>query len=605
MKLLKLRLKNFRSYCEKNSKEGITFRSGINLLVGENNAGKSNLLKALDLLKGETPLTPNDYYGGIENEKEVYLELEVEFTSRERKAILASIMGNLNVGITKTEKIQDNLRRAEFSYSSKTGPMVRIMQLYVKEAEARLDSDFSKDNYTIVDWKQILDAYFSSPDSSVLKVARTELEKVKGPARIRFNRNVGGDIYQLFRQELKIFSEVRQRPGGKNANTLESYDGSLVADVLATLKMGSRQQRKNFESIKKEFNSLFPTLQLEVIHEAPDQPPKIVIEKTTTEYEVPIDRVGAGIGEMVILLTHLIASKDMVFGLDMPELHFHPHSQRLLLDILRQRSLNNQILIITHSPILVQSKEIGNIMVAREQKGETVVTQLPDFYFSADERNRLERNLTGYNSEFFFSRASLIVEGPTEMGAMPIFSRALETDFDKYGVSMVQTGKHFDIMMKLLDGLKFPYVVMSDKDCLLNIEGSIKINKRKVKTSPLFYNLEKIDVLKRKHKMRISKLESEISTGTSADKCARYKDDLFGELSEMARTYGIHVLSSDFEGVLGKNGYTSLLEKAGQESESKPTCGRLVAQEIVRQNKKIPDEFVQVINDVIKKAESR
>jgi len=602
MKLIKLRLKNFRSYREKNSKEGITFRSGINLLVGENNAGKSNLLKALDLLKGETQLTPNDYYGGIENEKEVCIELEVEFTSREQKEILAFLMGNLKVSMTKTEKIQDDLSRAEFSYSSKTGSMVRIMQLYVKEAEARLDSDFSNDNYAIVPWKQILDAYSSSPDSSVSMIAKTELEKSKSPTRIRFNRNVGEDIYRLFRQELKIFSEVRQRPGGKNAKTLESYDGSLVADVLATLKMGSRQQRKKFESIKKEFNSLFPTLQLEVMSEAPDQPPKIVIEKTPIEYEVPIDRVGAGIGEMVILLTHLIASKDMVFGLDMPELHFHPHSQRLLLDILRERSLKNQILIITHSPILLQSKEIGNIMIAREQKGETILTQLPNYYFNVEEKNRLERNLIGYNSEFFFSRASLIVEGPTEMGGMPIFSKALEKDFDKCGVSMVQTGKHFDIMMKLLDGLRFPYVVMSDKDCLLNIVGSIKINKRKVKTSTLFHNLEKIHVLKRKHKMRISKLENEISTGTSA---TAYKDDLFSELSEMARTYGIRVLSSDFEGVLAKNGHTSLLEKAREISESKPMCGRLVAQEIVRQNKEIPDEFVQVINEVTKKAESQ
>jgi predicted ATP-dependent endonuclease of OLD family len=603
MKLIKLRLKNFRSYCEKNFKEGITFGSGINLLVGENNAGKSNLLRALDLLKGETLLTPNDYYGGIENKKEVYLELEVEFTSRELKEILAFLMGNLNVSIlNKTEKMQFDLRRAEFSYSSKTGPMIRIMQLYVREAEARLDSDFSEGSYSVIPWKQILDAYSSSPDSSVSRVARTELEKIKGPARIRFDRKLGEDIYRLFRQKLKIFSEVRQRPGGRNEKTLESYDGSLVADVLATLKMGSRQQRKNFESIKKEFNSLFPTLQLEVMSEAPNQPPKIVIEKTTIEYEVPIDRVGAGIGEMVILLTHLIASKEMVFGLDMPELHFHPHSQRLLLDILRERSSNNQILIITHSPILLQSKDIGSIMVAREQKGETVITQLPNYYFDADEKNRLERNLTGYNSEFFFSRASLILEGPTEIGAMPIFSKALGKDFDKYGVSMVQTGKHFDIMMKLLDGLKFPYVVMSDKDCLLNIEESIKINKRKVKTSTLFCNLEKIHLLKRKHKMRISKLESEISAGTNA---TTYNDNLFSKLSEIARTYDIHVLSSDFEGVLRKNGYTSLLEKAAGISESKPTCGRLVAQEIVRQNKEIPDEFVQVINDIIKKAESQ
>jgi predicted ATP-dependent endonuclease of OLD family len=603
MKLIRLRLKNFRSYREKNFDEGITFKSGINILVGENNVGKSNLLRALDLLKGEVQLTQNDCYAGDENGKDVILELEVEFNIRELKEILLLLTRGLNVDANRDRKMQEGLKRAHFFCSNKTGTSVKILDIYIKGKEGKLDPDFSGTGYAVIPWRQLMDVYSSSLSSSISQAVKMEFGKTKNPSpRIGFNEDFGAGIYRLLRQRLKIFSEVRQRPGGKNEKILESYDGSLVADVLATLKMGSRQQRRNFESIKKEFNSLFPTLQLEVTSEGPNQPPKIVIEKIPIEYEVPIDRVGAGIGEMVILLTHLIASKDMVFGLDMPELHFHPHAQRLLLGILAERSQNNQILMITHSPILVQSRDRGNIMVAREQKGETVITQLPDYYFNSEEKNRLDRNLNASNSEFFFSRAALIVEGPTETGAMPIFARSLDKDFDKRGVSIIETGKHFDLMVKLLQGLKFPHVVMADRDCLMDIEKSIRINKRKFKTSTLFYNLDRLDLLKRKHKIRISKLESEVVTSGSA---TAYKDDLFKELSAIARTYDIYVLPSDFEGVITRSGYTSLLEEARKESErSKATCGKIVAQEIVKQNKVIPSEFVQVINDIVTKAES-
>jgi hypothetical protein len=47
-------------------------------------------------------------------------------------------------------------------------------------------------------------------------------------------------------------------------------------------------------------------------------------------------------------------------------------------------------------------------------------------------------------------------------------------------------------------------------------------------------------------------------------------------------------------------GYGSYLKEARTKSESKPTCGKYAAQRIVCEKKKIPDEFVQVIDEITK-----
>jgi nitrogen regulatory protein PII-like uncharacterized protein len=56
------------------------------------------------------------------------------------------------------------------------------------------------------------------------------------------------------------------------------------------------------------------------------------------------------------------------------------------------------------------------------------------------------------------------------------------------------------------------------------------------------------------------------------------------------------VLPSDFEGVLVKSGHEKLLKKIANLSESKVSCGRIIAEEITEKKLSIPSEFVEIIN---------
>lgn len=72
MFLSRLKIKNYRSVRQLDLK----FKRGKNVIVGKNNAGKSNIIKAINILLGETSptyaksenITENDFYAGIKTE---------------------------------------------------------------------------------------------------------------------------------------------------------------------------------------------------------------------------------------------------------------------------------------------------------------------------------------------------------------------------------------------------------------------------------------------------------------------------------------------------------------------------------------------------------
>ena len=74
MYLSNIVIKNYRSIKELS----LTFKKGKNIIVGKNNSGKSNIIKAIDIILGESSptwsksdnITDNDFYNGNIKEKE-------------------------------------------------------------------------------------------------------------------------------------------------------------------------------------------------------------------------------------------------------------------------------------------------------------------------------------------------------------------------------------------------------------------------------------------------------------------------------------------------------------------------------------------------------
>jgi putative ATP-dependent endonuclease of the OLD family len=553
MKILQIQLKNFRAFGTE--EQTIHLKEGLNSVVGENSVGKSTILRFLEILNGSNAFSAMDHpNGNVKNKLRAVLFLELG--EKETNDILEK-----GIDLKKVSPDIQDLRKR-----------------------------FSNRIRVTIDHSGGQQLRFQFIDSQ--NVPLTFLSPIPNLNMTAFNESLQKSMLELLRSKLKLFAEVRKRPGGKKQNIKESLDGEFVADVLANLKMGVFNERAKFEAIQNQFETLFPNLSIDVAGEVSSAPVVMIVRKNTS-YEVPIDRVGAGIGEVVTLLTHLIGSQDMILGIDMPELHLHPHAQRSLLRLLEDNSKYNQIIVATHSPIFLNTKKLENITVIRDLDGCAKINQITANFFSPDEKNRLEKCLDAFNKDFFFSRKVFMVEGETELGALPVFGKFLKKDFDTFGISLVRTGKHFGLFAKLANALEYGYIIQCDKDAVMNIENSINISGKKVKTSPVFASLAISGKLTTDDENNLLELQNQI---IQVENKLYYKEELFSRLQSMAEGYNTMVLSADFEGILTMNGYGQFMKDANAISSSKVTCGRIVAEKIVESNLKVPEEFSRIIN---------
>lgn len=592
MKIKRVKIKNFRSIGE----EGINFepKDRLNIIVGENNVGKSNILKALKLLvdtleEKNKEISEIEWHNGV-TERE--FEISVEFILNKEDLDMAN--QNLTKAIPKDNETKINRLKKDF------GDKVEIIMSH-KKSNNLWDSilfkwgilylncsnegflnhkDKNRSSHPVVDWADILFKYiYESDEKSINNL-------------IAFVHPVYPIFMTAFKENFKLFEDIRQKPIGKGSDALESFDGELVADVLFNLSTGYHPRRRKYKSIQEKFGAMFPNLELAAVQDKTSRKPDIHVIKKTTKYEGSLNSMGTGIIEIVIFLTNIMASKNKVFGIEDPELHLHPHAQRLLFEILQEYGDNKQLFVITHSPLFIDVKRIDSLILIREGRGGTTAKQLPENYFSPEEQSKLEKNLDAESKEIFFSRGILLVEGETEKGALPIFAKSLNSGFDKNGFSVVCVGSkdNFEIFMKLLKGFEIPYLVACDKDAIMEI-GKGKIEG--IKTSSLFRQLHNLKILTNEEVEKIKLFASQIENKKS------YKEDLFEGLREIALKHNCFVLSGTFEDVLKKSGYDNLINEAEDiVGGSKARIGRYVAEKIVEQDKEIPKEFEGIISKV-------
>lgn len=393
------------------------------------------------------------------------------------------------------------------------------------------------------------------------------------------------------------FPEFRQRPSTSASEVLRSTEGSNVASVLFLLKNGDRQDQYRFRMIKHYFTLLFPTLRLEV-RKPPQDQPRIVVEKRVTHHELPLDWIGAGIAEMIIILTHIVAERHKVIVLDEPELHLHPHSQRLLRDFLRQASKLNQIIVVTHSPQFVDPQTTESIIVVREITARSHIRKLAKNFLTEAQEHKVSQNLLAQEKEFLFSRSVLLVEGPTEYGAMSILAKRMKKGFDENGVSLVSVeGNYFGLMIRLLRGLGFSWSVMCDRDAVANISrGSIKVDGKEIKTSQVFHSLHDAGLLSPSEISELHHAQSQITLSKKGKSSAEtYPVAQVTTLSKIAAAHRFNVLPTDFEGLFSKEGQGQLLRRAQEAyGRTKRLQGIYLAQYV----KTVPLELRRVILQV-------
>lgn len=152
-----------------------------------------------------------------------------------------------------------------------------------------------------------------------------------------------------------------------------------------------------------------------------------------------------------------------IIAAEEPEAHLHPNAQRTLFEQLQSSS--GQVIISTHSPYVIGISNLQNLRGLVRLSGKVVATELISG-LDAEETNMLHREVMRFRGELLFSKAIILFEGVTEEQLIPaMFSVFFKRSAFASGVNCISVGgKNYAPFVKMALSFGIPVCIVSDND---------------------------------------------------------------------------------------------------------------------------------------------
>ena len=445
----------------------------LNTIVGENNVGKSalfaalakliaviwgkqnpaNLFKLTDLRfnQPDSHLSVGCIFALDTNDRRDLIdELSPEEFDRDTKRTTCKILGNT---FNTLEVV------LEWSLSS-TNRCIKLGPLFVD------DSTLSYEQYgtgSTLPLNNLMSKLATTKDSGSFNELARE-------AKLWSADNLLTRILSVITPAFDYFSEYRARPcKNERSPALYSLEGSQTANVLLNLKNHTdRRQRNRYIGVKHAFSTFFPNLKIEAVETSPGSgTADIQLTEIGSSYPVRIENVGAGVAELVTILTNLITFRRHIFVIEEPELHLHPHTKRGLEQLIRHSAIKNQVFTVTHDPVFINPDYINNLKrfySLKRKKTGTIVASVSDGLDLKGIAQVKTAMRDVSKREIVFSRAILFVEDESQHNFIRGCAEKLDFGLDSIGLSIIAVeGKDgFKPYITLAEQLSLPFLCLAD-----------------------------------------------------------------------------------------------------------------------------------------------
>ena len=499
MYIAKIVIENFRNF----KSNEIEFNDGVNVIIGPNNTGKTNLIKALSL--------PIDYHGSKR------LEID-DFNKNASLAELKASPPKIKIAITIKQSQNEEpddlvtvgnwLIRLDASYEAMLTYEFFLPEKeradYLKAIDGVTDSDpkgvdtvwkIIKDdfirlfNYKI--WGGKIENQTIADPESLQKFDFQFLSAIRDVERdmLTGRNTLLRDVLDFFMDyEIKILPETQKSKEAKideikkRKQDFSDKADNLLSELQERMREGKRHILSYANDTGASFDKATPNFEGSISDIEMFSALRLIVEYETG-IKIPATHNGLGYNNLIfmsLLLAKMqvnsngdyLGNNAKVFStlsIEEPEAHLHPSMQYKFLKFLKEnkeRKKVRQIFVTTHSTHITSAISLGEIICLHSENGQTKVGYPGKVFPDEKSKKYVQRFLDATKSDMLFAQRVILVEGLSEQLLLSILAKYLDKSVEDKHIAVINIGgRFFDYFLHLFDNPK-PYTINKKIVCL-------------------------------------------------------------------------------------------------------------------------------------------
>lgn len=486
MYISKIHINNFRNFKDKE----IIFNDGVNVVIGHNNSGKTNLIKGLSLvIDNERPkrLNTDDFNKNVtlEDLKTTPPKISISVTIAKGKEETIDDLVTISNWLTKLDSSYEALLTYEFFLPEKKhNDYVKALSIITKATPNSIDKAWKLLKHEFIRfykykiWGGEITNQATADSESLQKFDFQFLDAIRDVERdmLTGRNTLLREVFDFFMDyEIKIDKD--KTPEDKHAEIKakkESFSEKadiLVKDLSTRIKSGKQEILSYAKKTGASFNKATPNFEGSISENEMYSVLKLIVEYKTG-IKIPATHNGLGYNNLIfmsLLLAKMQVNADVDYldsnakvfttlAIEEPEAHLHPAMQYKFLKFLNENKKEKkvrQIFVTTHSTHITSAVSLDEIICLHNENGETTIGY-PKKVFP-DEKNKkyVQRFLDATKSDMLFAQKILFVEGIAEQLLMSIFANYLDKSLEEYHVAVINVGgRYFSHFLHLFDSKK-------------------------------------------------------------------------------------------------------------------------------------------------------
>jgi len=408
MKITSIRIKNYKSFLDS---DRIELSPKTNILIGQNNSGKTALIEAISLNFSSKPhksieTIPNRGDPLTSNSR---VEIQIEIQNQELINYIKNILPTFN--IRKSSRLEDE------EFINKITDLFKQDQILV--TGEYLPGGIQKAYFPMVE-------HFLSDMSIQFELGlENNLPTVKSNnvANVHADDSLPGILIELFRKQIFFFKAERFNIGESSIGISPNLN-PMAENLPEVLHLLYSSNPHKFNRLLEHIKIVFPEIKQITVPPIGNSRAQILLwsidpSEERVDLATPLQESGTGIGQVIAILYVAISSDNpQSILIDEPQSFLHPGAIRKLFSILGRYYSHHQYIVTTHSPVVISAINPTSIILLQKAGAKSVPNIINTE--NIEEMARIFSEIGARLSDVFGADNILWVEGATEESCFPL-----------------------------------------------------------------------------------------------------------------------------------------------------------------------------------------